>query len=192
MSDANFEANMSNAPDQSAALSTKLRLACHTIRIVTTLWAVWNFCVYAWVWSDRDALLARQTKLYGLDPMTVTDIRYWSASALEFVSWLVSLIVVFRVWRLTRAYLDGRVFTMEAASRLRAVALAGLMATAVDAVLSPLSGALVLNDLLGRVPIYYWFNPTYLLYALMSGFLLALSVVFESAAEVANENAQFV
>ncbi len=35
-------------------------------------------------------------------------------------------------------------------------------------------------------------NPTYLLYALMSGFLLALSVVFESAAEVANENAQFV
>jgi hypothetical protein len=136
--------------------------------------------------------LGRLNKLFGLDPASVTDTRYYLAFAVALASWSVSTILVFYIWRLARAYLDGHVFTVEAAERLRAVALAGVAAWVADLLARPPGAALISTALLKQDPLHQWFHPLDLLHFMFFGFLFGLSVVFRTAAEIASENAQFV
>ncbi len=106
--------------------------------------------------------------------------------------WGVSAFLVAMLWRLTRGYLAGEIFTAEAAFRLRAVAFAGFAATIADIVARPAQYALLSTDLLGKVPLYGWLHPQDLLYAIISGFLLGLAVIFRTAAEIAEDNAHIV
>jgi hypothetical protein len=190
--DASFDSGDPAQTAQLIALNNKLRWACHSIRAVALVWIVWVLGLILWIWGDRAGLLGRLTKLYGLDPSSVTDVGYWSAFALALASWLASAVLVVSIWRLARVYLDGRVFAVDAAARLRAVALAGFAATAVDIVVRPMGAVMLSPELLSKVPLYGWFNPPDLLYLLICGFILALSVIFMTAAEIADDHARIV
>ncbi len=179
-------------PAPLVVLDKSLRFACHSIRAVALIWVVWSGGLALWIWSDRAAMLDRWAKLYGLDPATVSDAAYWSSMCVILVIWAVSWSIVYYLWRLTRSYLDGRVFTVEAAGQLRAVALAGFAATAVSIVGRPIQVMLISSSLLAKLPLYAWLQPADLLYLLISGFVLALGVIFEAAAEIASDHARIV
>lgn len=174
------------------ALNNKLRWVCHAIQIVALIWSLWGLGFISWIYGDRAAFLGRLNRLFGLDPESVTDTRYCLAFAVALASWSVSTILVVCIWRLARVYLEGHVFTIEAAGRLRAVALAGAAAWVVDLLARPLGAALISSALLRQEPLHQWFHPLDLLHFMFFGFLFALSVVFRTAAEIASENAQFV
>jgi hypothetical protein len=190
--DVDFEAGAPIQAAQLVALNTRLRWACHAIRMVALAWVVWDLGVLSWTWGDRATSLEQMARLYNLDPAKVTDAGYGSAFALALIAWLTTAIVVVYIWRLVRVYLDGQVFTVEAAARLRAVAVAGLASTAAGIALSPIAAALISAELLSEIPLYYWLRPEHLLYILICGFILALSIIFKTAAEIAGEHAQFV
>lgn len=190
--DATFESGDPAPTAQRIALNAKLRRACHAIRAAAVIWVLWGLGLTLWTWGRRDDLLSRLEKLYGLDASSVTDLGYWSAVALVLASWLPSAALVIFIWRLARIYLDGRVFTVEAAARLRSVALAGFFAAGVVILTRPFTVALISSDLMAKLPLQFWLNPNDLLYFLISGFLLALAVIFKTAAEIADEHARFV
>jgi len=190
--EANFDCGDPAQTAQQNALNDKLRWACHSIRAVALIWLLWGVALGTWNWMNRDAFLTRLSKLYGLDAPSVTDLGYWSAFGAVTVSMLSSAVLVAFIWRLVRIYLDGQVFTVEAAARLRGVALAGFFATGVDIVVRPIAVMLVSADLFTKLPLYGWFSPQDLLYFLICGFLLALAVIFKTAAEIADDHARIV
>lgn len=177
---------------QMIALNKRLRLACHAIRAAALAWIVLDFGLVLWVWADRPTMLDRLNKLYGLDLSGVSVLRYLGASAMPVVSLCAAAVFVFYLWRLVRVFLDGRVFTLDAAARMREMALAGCAAALVDVVVRPIGSAILSVELLSKVPFYHWFNPTDLLYLLIGGFVFALGTIFRSAAKMADDHARIV
>jgi len=174
------------------ALNARLRWACHAIRAGALAWIVLDGGVSLWLWTDRSGILDRLNKLYGIDLSGVSTPRYLGALFMMILSLCAAAVFVFYLWRLARVYLDGRVFTLEAAARMREMALAGLAAALVDIVVRPIGSAILSVELLNKVPFYHWFNPTDLLYLLISGFIFALGTIFRSAAKIAEDNARIV
>ena len=175
-----------------AALRNRIAGACHAIRVASIAWAVWTLAMIVYVYADRDALAARLSREYSIEPTSFSPAGYWAAFAVVLVDWSVTVLLVLAVWRLTRGYLGGEFFAADAARRLRAVGLVGFLVIGVDIGARPLQYMLLSPDLPGRLPLYAWLQPQDLLYAIICGFLLALAVIFGSAAEIAEDNAQFV
>ncbi len=175
-----------------ASLRNRIAGACHAIRVASVVWAAWTLATIVYAYADRDALVARLSRVHGLDPSSFSPAGYWAAFAVVLVDWSVTLLLVMTVWRLTRGYLAGEIFTAAAAARLRAVGLVGFLAIGVDIVARPIQYMLLSPDLPGKLPLYAWLQPQDLLYAIICGFLLELAVIFGSAAEIAEDNAQFV
>jgi hypothetical protein len=187
------EANPS--PAQAApliALSKGLRWSCYSIRAFATLWVLAGGGIAAWNWMHREDFLDRMHKAFGIDPSSVSDASYWSAATLTVVPFLLTALVAYRLWRLTQIYLDGRVFTIEAAAAMRSVARTGFTAAIVGIVFRPIQVCLLSTALLGKLPIFNWFNASDLFNFLVAGFVLALSVILKAAAEIVDDHAQIV
>ncbi len=190
--EATLSAPASPSGERFDALRNRIAVACHAIRLAAVVWIVWTLGLVVYVYSDRAGFVAKLAGYYALDPSSFAAGRYWAAFAVVLADWGVSAFLVAMLWRLTRGYLAGEIFTAEAAFRLRAVAFAGFAATIADIVARPAQYALLSTDLLGKVPLYGWLHPQDLLYAIISGFLLGLAVIFRTAAEIAEDNAHIV
>jgi hypothetical protein len=183
----------SAAPDpRSDSLRERVRRICQTVRYAALAWFAWTTLLTFWVWLHRAEYLDKSLRFHGIDPAGVSELGYWGGFAtmivdLGAVAWLVSTI-----WRLMQGYIDGQIFTVAASQKLRAVAVAGFLATAVDIVMRIASVALVSTALLAKLPAWRWLDPQHLLYALICGFLLALAAIFKTAAEIVEDNAQIV
>jgi len=188
--DATIETGEATAPP--LVLDKSLRLACYSIRAVALIWWLWSSALAFWIWSDRETTVGRWVKLYDLDPASVSAAGYYGSTLVVVAIAAVAAVMVYFVWRLTRSYLDGRVFTVEAAGQLRKVALAGFAAVAAGVIGRPIQVAMISTSMFGKLPFYAWFGPPDLLYLVICGFLLALSVIFEAAAEIAEDNAKIV
>jgi len=174
------------------ALNERLRWACLGIRGVSVAWILWDWTVSLYIWSDRATMLDRLDRLYGLDTSSVSAGGYFGAAAMAVLSMTVATIFVGYLWRLVRVFLEGRVFSVDAADRMRDLALAGVAATLVDVVVRPIGAAMLSTELLGKIPPYNWFAPHDLLYLLISGFVFALGVIFRSAVQMADDHARIV
>ncbi|MGD0187542.1 MAG: hypothetical protein ABSC25_20145 [Roseiarcus sp.] len=190
--DATLEATVSPSAARSGALRNRIAATCHAIRLAAVVWIAWTLGLVVYAYSDRAGFVAKLAGHYGLDPSSFAAGRYWTAFAVVLADWSVSAILVAMLWRLTRGYLAGEIFTAQAAFRLRAVAFAGFAATIADIVARPVQFALLSPDLPSKVPLYGYLNPQDLLYAIISGFLLGLAIIFRTAAEIADDNAQIV
>jgi hypothetical protein len=190
MTDSLDDAPLSSA--QLIALNDKLRWACYSVRGVALVWLAYEAATAFVNWGDRQANLVRLSKGWNVDVTNVSALRYWSAVAMVMLSLVTVAIVVGAFWRLTGVYLHGRVFSLEAAMAMRRTALAGFAATLFNIVSFPVIMCLISTDLLATLAYRAWVNPTNLLYLLMSGFIFALSVILETAAEIADEHRRFV
>jgi hypothetical protein len=177
---------------QQAALSSSLRGACHWIRLVAIAWLALSLGGACWDAADRSGLTARASRLYGLDPESVTTLAYWSGMAVFLLARALTALIVVRVWRLTRIYLQGRVFSLAAAAAMRSVATTGLGVAAANVAARPIMIALIAPALLAKLPPSAWVAPGDAFHLLFFGLLLALSVICRTAAEIASEHAQFV
>jgi len=177
---------------QAIALSRRLRWSCYAIRAVAAIWLAFDAAASLWNWTDRARMREILSALYGLEPARVSDAGIMGAAAMTVVSVAAAAIFVVAVWRLAGVYLEGRVFTPEAADRMRGVALAGFGATLTDMIVRPIGAAMLASELLRKAPLYNWFNPNDLLYLLVSGFVLALAAIFRAAAKIAADHARIV
>lgn len=177
---------------QVVALNAKLRWACHSIRLVAAAWIAFGIGLTSWTWGHRADNLETMHQLYGLDPDGVSALGYWSSTSIVLSTWAMAGLAAARLWRLTGIYLDGRVFSIEAAEALRRFALTGLAATVFNMGVRPFIFGLVSTEILAKLPAYAWINPQDIFYLLFCGCVLALSVILETAAEIVGEHEQFV
>jgi len=182
----------SESSPRDARLREKIGWICQAVRIAGVVWLLWGIAQSLWVWTRRADFIDKALKNYGIDPATISDFNYWLAYSPVLVTIAFDAFMVSRLWLLVRGYLKGDIFSVEAACRLRTVALAGFAATAVSAIARPMQFALMSPTLLTRLSPWQLILPETLLYALICGFLLALAAIFKAGAEVAEENRQFV
>jgi hypothetical protein len=184
-----------SAPPPSAqliALNAKLRWACHSIRLVAVAWIVFGIGLTIWSWGHRGDTLETLQKAYGVNLESVSALGYWSSTAIALSTWALPALAVARLWFLTGIYLEGRVFSIEAAAAMRLCALTGLAAVVFEIAVRPLVFGLVSTELLAKLPAYAWINPQDVFYLLFCSCVLALGVILKTAAEIAGEHAQFV
>jgi hypothetical protein len=189
------EAADKDSPSPSArivALNGKLRRACYSIRVVALGWIMLDGGLSLWNFSDRDAMLQRISRSQGVDVTNVSSLRYWSAALVMLLTMAVAGFFVAQLWRLTHIYLQGKVFALEAARAMRHTALAGFGLTLYSCIALPIAVGLISTDIFPTLAFYELIKPLSIFYLLISAFLLALSVIFEAAAEIVEDHAHFI
>ena len=173
-------------------LRGRISSICRIVAIASVAWFVWVTGLTLWFWTHRADYVDKSARFYGVDPTTISDSAYLCAGAAAVPGFAATAYFVVALWRLLQGYRDGDIFTIAAAEKLRALGVAGLVATAVDVLTQFTQLATLSLQLLGNVPFWNWLPPTDLLYALLCGFILALAAIFRTAAEIADDHSQIV
>lgn len=173
-------------------LQKKIGWICNLVRWAGIIWFLWMLGIFLYVAFHRADFLDKGLKFHEIEPTSISNAHYWLANALNFVVYVPVAVTVWRLWVLMQGYLEGDILTIRAADRLRAVALAGLVAVATDVIVPPISTLLITPQLLSKLPMWQLLRPIDLFYALVCGFLLALSAIFRAAVDIADENAQII
>lgn len=163
------------------------------MRYAALAYALWVLSLLVMFWSDA-AFVARVHSFWAKMPLTEASVWQRVAGfALSFVDWLLLAAAVCAVWELMGAYLEGRIFSPDAAKWLRRIGLFGLAALALDIVLRPVMTAISSMHMPeGMRVVALHFQPNDLLNTLFLLAFVALGHIFKSAADLADDHAQIV
>ncbi|MCB1541275.1 MAG: DUF2975 domain-containing protein [Rhodoblastus sp.] len=176
-----------------SALRAKIALVCHLVRWLTggyLLFAAWGLYDH---WSDGDRVQRVFKSFYKLDISGAAPWQWRAAEAVSALDWIVLAILCWHVWRLFGRYLQGEIFTAESASLLKRIGVLGLFTVAFDFAMRPVTVMLMGAHLTDSSSARHAFVRTEdVLYVVISLVLVALGMIYRSAAELADENAQIV
>ncbi|WP_406854120.1 DUF2975 domain-containing protein [Alsobacter sp. KACC 23698] len=175
------------------ALQRRIGLLAGNMQVGAILWFVAVLLQTLIFWGRPQHVREVYSRILGV------DVSQQSVSAFAAAVMLVGLVVLcgawlaVRVWQLAGTYRRGGAFTVEAATRLRGLALAGLVSLGADIVVRHLVAPVMTFGLPGG-PHFTgpWITSQDLLYGLMILFLFALSGIFLAAAEMAEDQAAIV
>lgn len=174
------------------ALRGRIGWLCQMLRFAAIAYGAWTFVAFAYFWSDETLVAARFDDL-GVDVSGLDATQRLSAYGVSFAIWLLLVAACYSGWRLFSFYLAGRIFAPEAALWLRRLALFGLLAALVDIATRPLvSLILTAHKGTGEHMVSVFFRPEDLSTILLLATLFALAHIQKTAADIANEHAQFV
>ena len=175
------------------ALRAKIALVCHLVRWLTggyLLFVAWGLYDH---WSDGDRVQRVFKSFYKLDISGAAPWQWRAAEAVSALDWIVLAILCWHVWRLFGRYLQGEIFTAESASLLKRIGVLGLFTVAFDFAMRPVTVMLMGAHLTDSSSARHAFVRTEdVLYVVISLVLVALGMIYRSAAELADENAQIV
>ncbi|WP_257166950.1 DUF2975 domain-containing protein [Bradyrhizobium sp. SRS-191] len=190
-------AALDEIPAAQATLHGRIKWLCRSIQLAAAAWSVWVPVSFLWRWLpiDPDGLVgplgyALKTDMSGLSAAQVE----WFL-ALTLVVWIPDLAVGYCIWRLFGTYLDGRIFTADAAIWMRRVGVSGLAAVAADIVVRKVGLFILTSHVqlpLSTLLAFQTVLPGDLLRLLFSLFVTALALIFKAAAELADDHAQIV
>ncbi len=192
MTDAVFSDALPADDPRLVVLRTRIAWLCHAMRVTAVAWFFWKLTILAWIASDPATQIGRVARKYEVDPATISHFSFWSGIGVFAFGAVLSGPLVYFVWRLTRAFLDGRIFTVELAVLLRNVGMAGFVATAAGMLATPLATALLSTAVFDKLPLYEWLGPDDLLYFFIAAFVFALGAILKTAAEIAEDHRQIV
>lgn len=179
--------------ERDGLLRKRLGLLCHAIRWVSAVWFAWAIATMLWVFSDRAHVVEIYGRLFEQDLSGLTFAGQMLALGVVMADLAVAALVVLFVWRLFGHYLNGRIFSLEAAGAMRCLGLAGIAAVAADLVARPLLASVLTWHLPeGQRSFNFWTDPNDLLHLTMALFIVALAHVFKTGVEIADENRQIV
>ena len=175
------------------ALRAKIALVCHLVRWLTggyLLFVAWGLYDH---WSDGDRVQRVFKSFYKLDIADAAPWQWRAAEAVSALDWIVLAILCWHVWRLFGRYLQGEIFTAESASLLKRIGALGLVTVAFDFAMRPVTvmpmGAHLADSSAAR---HAFVRTEDVLYVVISLVFVALGMIYRSAAELADENAQIV
>jgi len=177
------------------ALRTRVGWLCHLIRAVSVLWAGWILFVILRNWSDLPRLRRLLEQGANLDLSDASTHQYAAAFAFNVAAWLPDAAVSYCLWRLFGGYLNGRIFTPDAALWMLRLGLCGLAAIGV-AVIGRAAIWLTMAGHLDQPFAVLWrvqlVIPNDLLQVLFCLFVIAVAYVFRTAAAIADDHAHIV
>jgi len=176
-----------------STLRAKVGWLCQVIRVAAIVYAGWIIIWLVAGWSDERGIIERYGSFLHTDLAGMAGWQRALAFGIQFAIWLVTAAACISVWRLFTSYLNGHIFTVDAAVWLRRVALLGTIAKLADIAARPLVSMIVTAHLPpGHRLFNVLFLPNDLLNLLFLVSLLALAQIFKVAAEIAEEQRQFV
>jgi hypothetical protein len=184
---------MSMPAAAATALRQRIGWLCHLLRFAALGYAAWVLGLVILHWSSAE----RVARVYGgWLKADLSGVQMWQRLAgfsISLVIWAFAAAACYSVWRLFSGYLAGRIFTVDAATWLRRIGSFGLIAQVIDVVARPLTTALVTLHLPADARhVAFAFNPNDLVFVLFLCGFIALAHVYKAAAEIADDNAQFV
>jgi hypothetical protein len=201
MSIISSSAALDTVPALQSLLRARIGWLCHSIRIAAVLWAGWILVSIVWGWyqsgPDTAAKIAEglghflNADLTGLSNAQVTA-TFVGALGL----WLFDAAIVYCIWRLFGSYLQGRIFTVDAAVWMRRLGIIGFAALLAELVwrrlvlfiLTAHAHVPAATLLLAGQPLI----PFDLLRVLFCLLVVMLGQIFKTAAEMADDHARIV
>ena len=178
-----------------AALRARIAWLCHVSRAAALGWAAWMLFVVVQVWTDQSRLTGMLGRYLNADLGAVTPSEVAWGFAAQVAAWISGAAVAYCIWRLFGTYLEGRIFTGDAATWMQRIGIAGLITVAVGIVARRISW-LILTSHAGLPLSTRLFSqfavPSDLLGVLFSLFVLAIGYVFRTAVQIADDNASIV
>ena len=169
---------------------------CHLIRAAAAAQAIWTLALIAWWWSDSTAIMKAYGTFLKLDVSAASSSQYAVAVAINLCGWALYAAISYCIWRQFGTYLQGRVFTVDAAIWMRRVGMTGcaalifsLLARHLIVVVLAFHLHAPLGALLAVPP---WAGPFDALQALFFLAVIALAQIHYAAAELAEDHAKIV
>lgn len=176
-----------------AALRRRIALVCHAVRWLTVgylLFVAWGLYDH---WSNADRVQRAFKNFYKVDISGIAPWQWRAAEAVSALDWLVLAILCWHVWRLFGRYLAGDIFSADSATLLRRIGVLGLATVAFDFAMRPVTVMLMTAHVSDSGGARHAFVRTEdVLYVVISLVFVALGMIYRSAAELAEENAQIV
>ncbi|MGD9543441.1 MAG: DUF2975 domain-containing protein [Methylocystis sp.] len=174
------------------SLRRRIGWLCQTLRFALVDYCLWTFVTIATFWSDETRVVSRFASLK-VDVESMSAFQRLAAFGLSFVIWSLLVAACYAGWRLFSGYLEGRIFTPDAAGWLRSLALMGLIASLVDIAARPLTSLiLTAHKAAGAHMISVYLRPEDLSTLMLLATLLALAQIQKKAADIADEHSQIV
>ncbi|WP_162009723.1 DUF2975 domain-containing protein [Methylocystis heyeri] len=184
------------APLQSQqVLREKIGWICQGARYAAIVYALWVIFLQARYWSDLSAINAGYGRLLQRDLSEIGAWQQAGAFGVNLVIWLFVAYACYSAWRLFSFYLEGEIFSLAATKWLRRLATFGIAAQALAIFTRPLvSVILTLHFPPGQRQriLNIFIQPDDLAILLLLLVLLTLAHIQKSAAEIADDHAQFV
>lgn len=173
-------------------LQNKITLTCQAVRWLAIAWLVWILGLILMPFVDSAGWLEKINKSPALTSAPIQFQNLLASRGLNLVVWAIAALIGIAVWRLMTGYLQGNIFSQEAATRLKRVGQAGLLATIVSIAARPLSLWLLSPTLLSNMQTSAYIMPDDLLYLLICALILGLAHIYRTAAEINAENKGFI
>ncbi len=173
-------------------LRGKISWICQAVRWLAVVWLAWILTLILLPLTDLAGLVGKINKSPELAAAPITVENLMASRSVNLLVWAVATLIGIALWRLMSGYLQGDIFSEEAATRLRRVGQAALLTTIVNVALRPLTLWFMSPTLFQSADIRAYFVPDDLLYVLISALILSLASVYAAAAEINAENKQFV
>jgi hypothetical protein len=178
-----------------AALRRKIAWLCHLVRLLALGWAIWTLVANLWVWIDPQKTASMIGHYLNADLGVLSPSQVAWGFALQAVAWIPTGAVAYCIWRLFGTYLQGRIFTGDAAAWVQRVGVSGLIATSISLVIRRVEWLIITSHaelpfntrLLAEIIV-----PNDLLRILFSLFVLAIGYVFSATVQIADDNASIV
>ena len=180
-------------PDNISALRQKIGWLCQLVRFTALAYAGWVLYQIVTLWLDRAMVIRHYGNWYRADLSLLSDWQRLAGFLVHLGIWLLVAAACCAVWKLFSGYLNGRIFTPDAAMQLRLLGIFGLSAEILDLATRPLiSTLLTLHLPAGSRIVAITTNPNDLLNILFLIGFLALAHIYKSAADIAEDNEQIV
>ena len=184
---------MSAPAPEFARLRHKIGWICHSLRFAIVAFAAWVLYLVLALWLDSDRLHEALSHLIRTNLSALAPWQRWTGLSIDLGLWATASIACYCGWRLCSTYLEGQIFSVEAARWMQRAASWGIITQIMSIALRPLY-MLVLTAHLPQAQrqVHLVLQPNDLLTLLLLLGLLALAHIQRTGAEIAAENAQII
>jgi hypothetical protein len=175
-----------------SALRARIGWICQTIRTLVIFFALADLFVILTFWADPSKVERHYRALLQIDVSEASQGQYAAATALSLVVWVFTSVICFCLWRVFSLYLQGGVFSAEAALWLRRAGFIGLFTVFLDIALRSAIILAIASHLPPAQSHHGYIRLEDLLNVIFLLMLLAIAHIFKTAADIAGEHAQFV
>ncbi|MBY6240300.1 DUF2975 domain-containing protein [Methylosinus sp. Sm6] len=165
---------------------------CQTIRVFVILFPLADLATVIAFWIDHEAVERHFRALLQIDVAGASSEQYAVALAVGLVVWLFVAATCACLWRVFTLYLNGGVFSVEAAKWLRRAGLLGLATLLLEVA----ARSAIIFSLAAHLPLgqnqHGYIRLEDLLNVIFALMLVAIAHIFKTAADIAGEHAQFV
>jgi Protein of unknown function (DUF2975) len=182
-------------PPSHPALQARIAWLCHLTRAAAAGWAAWGLIAVIRVWSDQAKVSSMLGHYLNADLGLMSRLEFAWAFGVAVATWFPAATVAWCIWRLFGTYLDGRIFTADAAAWVQRVGVAGLIAVLASIVGRRIDWLILTShaDLPLSTRLFTQIVvPMDLLQVLFCLFVLAIGHVFRTAVQIADDHAGIV